>query len=229
MYLENYYLVSCHNIDSVFSSSTQVKLNLQKEDRISGVLACFIWPVCTRYPPWCYRPLQPRCLSLGSVPLVWCLGSAGPPGCPWTLRAPALCSPAAASLGHRRNKIALCFVYWIFLHGMFYQQVWGTHLPSCVVRGGSFLGTAPGNTGICLFSITTPLSVVPFDTAESPRPSSLLPVSFWQHRDTIWMQKKVERDIFISWPHSVCYPRHEVVMGTSLCWHIVMNTVSQEQ
>lgn len=75
---------------------------------------------------------------------------------------------------------------WIFLYAVCFISMFSpASLSLTPVRGGSFLGTAPGNTGISLFSITTPLSVVPFDTAESPRPSSLLPVSSWQHRDTI--------------------------------------------
>lgn len=162
-----------------------------------------LWAVFTRYPPWCCRPLQPRCPSLWSVPLVWCPGSAAPPGSRWTLGA-----PAAASLGERQNKNSSGCVRWIFStawHGLFYQHVfWGSYSPASLsltpVRGGSFLGTAPGITGISTFSITTPLSVVPFDTAESPRPSSLLPVSSWQHRDTTWMQKHGTRHFYILTP-----------------------------
>lgn len=42
---------------------------------------------------------------------------------------------------------------------------------------GRCLGTWPGKEGTWTPSITTPLSVVPFDTAESPRPSGLAPLS----------------------------------------------------
>lgn len=69
--------------------------------------------------------------------------------------------------------------------------------PSCVipspslsptssdVGGVRFLSTAPGSSWMSLLSITTPLSVVTFDTAESPRTPTLLPASSWQQRGTV--------------------------------------------
>ncbi len=181
---------------------------------IGAVLANFT----TRYPPWCCKPLLPCGSSLCSVPPVWFPGLAAPPGFHWTL---------CANLGDRWNQSTyiLCRGSSSGRDGLLFQHVSGANSPSCVilstslsltqVSGGSFAGTAPGNAGICLFSITTPLSVVPFDTAESPRPSSLLPVSSWKQKDKIWMQNKWHTTFLYLDP--ILYPTHDVVMVTSVC------------
>lgn len=78
---------------------------------------------------------------------------------------------------------ALVTLFFFFFTDFYVGHI---NLPSCLflsntlVELGGFLGTSPGNAGIKPSSITTPLSVVPLETAESPRPSSLLPVSSYQ-------------------------------------------------
>lgn len=179
-----------------------------------GVLAGFSTDCCAAvHPPWWCRPLLQRCPS---APVVWCPASAAPPGSRWT------------EDGCLRQKAKTLIAVHVFI-----QPVWETHSPSCEtlstslsltpIRGGSFLGTSPGNNGICLSSITTPLSAVPFDTAESPRPSGLLPVSSSQHENTIlWCQNGTGHCYGLA---PICI--HDNVMATSICWHTVMNTVAQ--
>lgn len=153
----------------------------------------------TGYPPWCYRLLQPHRSSLWSAPLGWCPGSTAPPGSHWTFGAPVLSPPAEilAGLEQETHRIKMLdFLYSVIRSVQFSRFV--KHSLACVslslnhsdVRGGSFLGTAPGSKELS-FSITTPLSVVPFDTAESPQPRSLLPLSSWQHTDMLWKFKKI--------------------------------------
>lgn len=84
----------------------------------------------------------------------------------------------------KRKNFAYVTVSFFFFFTDFY--VGHINSPSCLVwsntlvKLGGFLGTSPGNAGISPSSITTPLSAVAFETAESPRPSSLLPVSSYQ-------------------------------------------------
>lgn len=149
-------------------------------------------------------------------------------------------SCSAAPLPHRNDALVQQFLQ--DLAGLWTRNIWQTHEQTdlffspvivCLIRPalgryslsliGSCLGTWPGKDGTWTPSITTPLSVVPFETAESPRPSGLAPPSSCQHGEKVTVLQTGKECTFVFLHLDVfrLYPRHDTAaMETQVCWHL---------